>query len=93
MTTQTAEQPQTAFDEAPLEDAAIQDALERWQLAQDGYEEAREDLRNADKLIQSLISAKSLEEGTYRCGRFIVAISDVAAHQRVRPKIAKNKTA
>ena len=92
--TTAAEQVQASFDEMPLQDGAIEISLEAWQQAQAGLEAAREDLRNAEKMMQALVSQKDLDEGMYRCGRFVVTISNVSAHQRVRAKLAKvNETA
>lgn len=91
MTTATQE-PQLAMDEEPLEDPSILEALESWQQADEALEAAKEGVRNAEKSLQSLVSRKELDEGTYRSGRFVVRISNVASHQRVRPKLAKTSS-
>jgi hypothetical protein len=81
--------PQAEFDEEPLEDAEIEQALEEWQRSKEDVETTKAFAKSAEKIAQGLIGEKDLDEGTYRCGRFIVKIADVPAHQRVRSKPAK----
>lgn len=92
MTTMATEQPQTAFDEAPLEKQEIIDLLETWQTAKEDVDEARMLEKNAEEAALSQIDGLELEEGTYRAGRFVVKVSRVAAHYRIAARIAKTKS-
>lgn len=89
-TTTPTDQPQMGLDgEEPLNDPEINAALEKWYRAEAGLTAARDEERDAMKMLQAIVSQKELDDGTYRAGRFVVTISNVSAHQRVRPKLAK----
>lgn len=85
----TTENPQTSFEEEPLTDAAIVDAIEHVQKAKADIGSARDDLKDADKVLQALVSQKELPDGTYRAGVWVVKVSHVAAHKRLAIKLAK----
>jgi hypothetical protein len=88
MTGATATQ-QLGFEEKQLDDPQILTALENWNSEKEGMDRARENFRAAEKVLQGLVTEKNLEAGTYRIGRWVVEVSEVAAHKRIRPAIAK----
>lgn len=89
MTLSTLE-PQTSFDEQALEKPAITAALESVQSAREAVAVAKENLAEQEKILDGLLGELDLEEGSHRAGRFVLKVSNVAAHQRFRFKPAKD---
>ena len=71
----TQERAQTAFDEAPLEDPSLEATLKAWQEAKDELKPYRLAFAAVNKTAKELIKQKELEDGTYRCGAFVVSIT------------------
>lgn len=90
MTTEVTDKPQRSFDEdGEITDPAIIGAAEAYQDATEGVADSKETAKNALKNLQALVGQKEVEEGPHRVGRFIMNVARVAAHSRVRIKIAK----
>lgn len=74
-----------------VNDIELQDAINAWVAAHERVAEAREDFKDQDGKLQSMVGARRLEAGTYRVGRHILDIADVAAHKRIRIKAQKGQ--
>jgi len=83
------ENPQRTFNEEELGDPQLISLLDKMDAANVKITKAREDYKNAEKSMQALVAEKEVEPGTYRSGKWVLEISDVAAHQRVKIKLAK----
>lgn len=83
--------PQISMDEIPLEDKAILDAIRSYTQAFEGLTDAKDVLKDRYQMMQGLVGKRDLDEGTYRVGEYVLKISNVAAHQRLRPKLAKTR--
>jgi hypothetical protein len=86
-----AQDPQMSIGEIPLEDQEILDAIREWLMAKDRVTAAQDTLKDRYQVMQGIVGERDLDEGTYRIGECVLMISTVAAHQRLRPKLAKTK--
>lgn len=84
------ERAQMALEEKELDDPALEAALGMWMDARAGIEDAREAFKNKDDRLGAMVGDREMIEGTYRFGRYVMTVSDVAAHQRIKVKLAKN---
>lgn len=91
MTTEVKDEPQSSFEDAPVEDMNVEVAINRYVSTKDSIEDAKEAFRNAEKVLQGVVGEKDLIDGKYRFGPYVLTVSHVAAHARLRVKKAKSK--
>lgn len=80
---------QRAFDERPLENPAIEEALDRWQDMKEQEAAAKQETQASVEFLQEAVSNATLEPGKYRIGSYILNVEDIAAHQRIKPRLNK----
>jgi hypothetical protein len=90
MTTAATEEPQTSFEERAMIDRELESAITFFLEAQESVADAREGFRNAEKVLQGDVGKREMSAGKYRVGKYILTVSDVAAHQRIRVALAKS---
>lgn len=90
--------PQGSFDEAPLENKELAQLLSDREEAKVDLQPFRLKYKGLNDQVRGIIEGLSLEDGTYRCGRFVVTISESeekeisferAASHRISIKLAK----
>lgn len=69
-----ADKPQISFDDKVIDDNELLRDLDRWSAAKEALDEAREDFSPLDKKIKGKVADMDLEEGDYRCGRFVIGV-------------------
>ena len=87
---ETEERAQMALEERPVDDMALEGALNDWMGAKGGIEASRASFKDADELLSGMVGKREMIAGTYRVGKYVLTISDVAAHQRLKVKLAKD---
>jgi hypothetical protein len=90
MTTGVQDQPQTSFDEAPLEDKALADLLEKRHEAREKLKPVRKAYNTVHASAKEHVENLGLPDGTYRCGRFVVSIKE-AEEKHIEFERASNK--
>lgn len=73
-------QPQQSFDETLIENLALADALKNRQDAKIDLQPYRLAYQGADKTVKGLLEQLDLSEGTFRCGAFIIKVSETDEH-------------
>ena len=84
------ERSQMALGEEEQNDATALAAIEDHQGRRAQLEDAQEAFRSAEKILQGVIQSRNLAPGEHRFGRYIVTLSNVPAHQRIRVRLAKS---
>ena len=67
---------QIGLDEAPLESDHLADLLDKRESAKTALKGPRKRFKDADTLVKAQIGQLELADGTYRCGEFVVKISE-----------------
>ena len=70
-------QSQMGFEEEPLENVQLARLLDEREGAKEEMHPFRQNYLGLDKQVKAAIETLALENGSYRCGDFIVKISDV----------------
>ena len=78
-----------SLEERDLDDPALEGQLREWMSFKNGIDSAREDFKKADDALGVMVADREMIAGTYRFGPYVVTVSDVAAHQRVKVRLAK----
>jgi hypothetical protein len=81
MTNTTTEQPQTAFDEEPLNDATLEQQIEDWAAAKERLKGPRKAYNALNTSVKELIDQKELPNGTYRCGKYVITVKPVESRE------------
>ena len=90
MTSATADS-QVAFDTVNLTDPELERAVEAWEGSKENLDDAKEKVKDNYQIVQGLIGNRELGEGSFKVGRWVLKLSYVSAHHRVRSKLAKTK--
>ena len=90
MTTATADN-QVAFDTVNLSDPELERAVDAWEASKNDLEDVKEKVKDNYQIVQGLIGKRELGEGSFKVGRWVLKLSYVSAHHRVRSKLAKTK--
>lgn len=88
MTTATADT-QTAFDTVTINDPELERAVDAWEAAKNEAVDIKEKVKDKYQMVQSLLGDRELGEGSFRVGRWVLKLSYVSAHHRVRSKVAR----
>jgi hypothetical protein len=70
-------QSQIGFDEEPLEDLDLARLLDDREGAKEEMHPYRQNYLGLDKQVKAKIAQLELNDGSYRCGSFIVKVSEV----------------
>jgi hypothetical protein len=75
MTTQVTEQAQQSLDEQPLNNENLKKALEEWGIAKGRLKGPRKAYAAINATVKELIDQADLDDGSYRCGPWIIKLS------------------
>lgn len=67
---------QMALDESPIESEHLAELLGNRERAKESLKGPRKKFKDADSLVKAQIGQLELADGTYRCGEFVVKISE-----------------